>query len=197
MAGTAIMMMERWWRCGEGPMEDDGRNNDDDVGHWCNRCDVMNFMWRKTEMEQKSDREKWGDGDLVLERYQSFFLFFFSFFLFFFFFSFLFSFLFFFLMQGNILECTQHSMRFCWFMLQYQSSETQTFNENDVCARRQKTLNSWGVFIAGEWWNITPCNLCTCCFMLYQYQSGITEALAENDLCVIDHSLRTEIELAR
>ena len=23
----------------------------------CNRCDVMNIMWRKTEMEQKSDRE--------------------------------------------------------------------------------------------------------------------------------------------
>ena len=27
-----------------------------------NRCDVMNIMWRKTEMEQKSDRERWGDG---------------------------------------------------------------------------------------------------------------------------------------
>ena len=28
----------------------------------CNWCDVMNIMWRKTEMEQKSDRERWGDG---------------------------------------------------------------------------------------------------------------------------------------
>ena len=28
----------------------------------CNRCDVMNIMWGKTEMEQKSDRERWGDG---------------------------------------------------------------------------------------------------------------------------------------
>ena len=25
----------------------------------CNRCDVMNIMWRKTEMEQKSDRKRW------------------------------------------------------------------------------------------------------------------------------------------
>ena len=28
----------------------------------CNRCDVMTIMWRKTQMAQKSDREKWGDG---------------------------------------------------------------------------------------------------------------------------------------
>ena len=30
MAETAIITMKRWRRCGEGPMEDDGRNNDDD-----------------------------------------------------------------------------------------------------------------------------------------------------------------------
>ena len=28
----------------------------------CNWCDVMNIRWHKTEMEQKSDRERWGDG---------------------------------------------------------------------------------------------------------------------------------------
>ena len=28
----------------------------------CNRCDVMNIMWRKTEMEQKSDKERWRDS---------------------------------------------------------------------------------------------------------------------------------------
>ena len=28
----------------------------------CNQCDVMNIMWHKTEMEQKSDRKRWGDG---------------------------------------------------------------------------------------------------------------------------------------
>ena len=27
-----------------------------------NRCDVMNIMWRKTEMEQKSDGERWDVG---------------------------------------------------------------------------------------------------------------------------------------
>ena len=26
------------------------------------RFDVMNIIWRKTEMEQKSDRERWRDG---------------------------------------------------------------------------------------------------------------------------------------
>ena len=29
----------------------------------CNHCDVMNIMWHKTEMEQKSDRKRWGDGE--------------------------------------------------------------------------------------------------------------------------------------
>ena len=28
----------------------------------CNRCDVMNIMWCKTEVEQKSDRERWRYG---------------------------------------------------------------------------------------------------------------------------------------
>ena len=33
------------------------------VGIWQWRViGVLNIIWRKTEMEQKSDRERWGDG---------------------------------------------------------------------------------------------------------------------------------------
>ena len=28
----------------------------------CNRCDVMNILWHKTQMAQKSDRERWAGG---------------------------------------------------------------------------------------------------------------------------------------
>ena len=39
------------------------------VGIWQWRViGVLNIIWRKTEMEQKSDRERWGDGGADGER---------------------------------------------------------------------------------------------------------------------------------